>query len=117
MALRIGSTVINCSDIESMTDFWSGALDLVPSRRQPGDDFRVLRGPTVNLSLQVAITPVVARHQMHLDLYTDDLPAEEARLVALGARFVRRHEGDGYVVLLDPEDNEFCICHVSGASS
>ena len=54
MALRLGSTVVNVADLEAMTDFWATALGLAPSRREPDDDFRVLRGERVNLSLQVA---------------------------------------------------------------
>jgi hypothetical protein len=111
MGLRIGSTVVNCADIEVMTEFWSRALDLTPSSREPDDDFRVLRGDRVNLSLQVSDTPVTARDQMHLDLYSDDRHAEMERLLGLGAGYVREHieENDTYVVLTDPEGNEFCV--------
>ena len=114
MSIRLGSTVVNCADIETMTDFWSQALDLVPNRRDPDDDFRVLRGERVNLSLQVARTPVTARDQMHLDLYSDDGSAQVDRLVALGATRVRQVDDpeDTYVVLRDPEGNEFCVCWV-----
>ena len=112
MGIRIGSTVVNCSDLETMTTFWTQALGLTPSSRDPGDDFRVLRGERVNMSLQLADTPVSARDQMHLDLYSDNADAEVARLIALGARFVRENTEDEYVVLLDPEGNEFCVCAV-----
>ncbi len=114
MAIRLGSTVINCADIELMTGFWSRALSLVPSSAAAGDDFRVLRGERVNLSLQRARTAVTARDQMHLDLYTDDQPAEVARLGELGAKVVRhyRDPDDDYVVMTDPEGNEFCVCAV-----
>ena len=70
--LRLGSTVVNVADLEAMTDFWTAALGLAPTHRDADDDFRVLRGARVNLSLQVARTPVTARDQMHLDLYGDD---------------------------------------------
>lgn len=114
MNLRIGSTVINCSDLESMTTFWSQALGLTPSSREPEDDFRVLRGARVNLSLQVAKTPVTARDQMHLDLYTEDQSGEVARLEKLGATYVRDSDPDeDYVVMQDPEGNEFCVCEFS----
>ena len=113
MAIRLGSTVINCADMELMTRFWSQALHLVPSA--DGDDFRVLRGEAASLSLQLARTPVTARDQMHLDLYSDDQDAEVQRLIALGATFVRHHDdpADDYVVLTDPEGNEFCVCAVA----
>jgi catechol 2,3-dioxygenase-like lactoylglutathione lyase family enzyme len=115
VGIRLGSTVINCADLESMTDFWSAALDLRPNQREAGDSFRVLRGERVNLSLQVAKTPVSARDQMHLDLYSDDLDAQVERLRALGAEWVRREDDpdDTYVVMRDPEANEFCVCLVA----
>ena len=114
MAIRLGSTVINCADIESMTRFWSEALHLTPSSLDAGDDFRVLRGGGSNVSLQVAESPVATRDQMHLDLYTDDQANEVARLTALGATYMRRNAdlGDDYVVMADPEGNEFCVCAV-----
>jgi predicted enzyme related to lactoylglutathione lyase len=111
MAIRIGSTVINCADIEAMTAFWSRALGLTPASTDPGDGFRVLRGEHVNLSLQLAQTPVTARDQMHLDLYADDQAQQVERLVTLGATVVRHHQepDDDYFVLTDPEGNEFCV--------
>jgi catechol 2,3-dioxygenase-like lactoylglutathione lyase family enzyme len=109
MAIRLGSTVINCADIETMTRFWSQALHLKPGSDDP--DFRVLRGEHVNVSVQRAQNPVTARDQMHLDLYSDDQAAEVERLTGLGARAVRhvREPDDDYVVMTDPEGNEFCV--------
>jgi hypothetical protein len=74
-----------------------------------------LRGERVNMSLQVAVTPITTRDQMHLDLYSDDAEAQVARLIDLGARFVRlpdEGDDDDYVVLAHPEGNEFCVCKV-----
>jgi predicted enzyme related to lactoylglutathione lyase len=114
MALRLGSVVVNVADLELMTAFWAEALGHTPSSLDPGDDFRVLRGERVNLSLQLADTPVTGRDQMHLDLYTRDQAAEVERLEGLGAVVVRHHEDpeDDYVVMRDPEGNEFCVCLV-----
>ena len=115
MAIRLGSTVINCADIEFMNSFWSAALHLEPSSRTAGDDFRVLRGGRGRISLQLASTPVTARDQMHLDLFADDQAAEVERLTGLGATFVRHNQDpeDDYVVMTDPEGNEFCVCAVT----
>lgn len=112
MSIRVGSTVINCDDMDVMTRFWTKALDLVPSSLGPNDEFRRLEGSPINISLQRARTPVTARDQMHLDLYSDELDAQVARLIELGAVYVRRSrdEGGDFVVLTDPEGNEFCIC-------
>jgi hypothetical protein len=114
MGLRVGSVVINCAELEPMAAFWSAALDLTPGPVGEEGMFQVLGGSRVNLSLQVARTPVVARDQMHLDLYTDDQTGEVKRLLALGAGYVRHNEDpdDDYVVLTDPEGNQFCVCAV-----
>jgi predicted enzyme related to lactoylglutathione lyase len=47
------------------------------------------------------------RARAHLDLGTDDLPAEVARVEALGARVLRR--SDGVTVLRDPLGLPFCV--------
>jgi catechol 2,3-dioxygenase-like lactoylglutathione lyase family enzyme len=119
VALRLGSTVINCADLEVMTAFWSGALGLRPGPVTEGGHFRVLGGEHVNVSLQVTRTPVTARDQMHLDLYTADKTQEVERLVALGATWIRSsgNPDDDYDVLRDPEGNEFCICQVPDQSA
>jgi catechol 2,3-dioxygenase-like lactoylglutathione lyase family enzyme len=111
VVIKLGSTVINCADLEAMTRFWAQALHLDPGSGEPGDDFRVLHGQHINLSLQLAATPITARDQMHLDLYSDDQAAEVERLTGLGARVVRhvQEPDDDYVVMTDPEGNEFCV--------
>jgi predicted enzyme related to lactoylglutathione lyase len=54
---------------------------------------------------------------MHLDLYSNDQDAEVQRLAGLGARIVRHHgdPDDDYVVMTDPEGNEFCVCATPGS--
>ena len=49
---------------------------------------------------------------MAIRLGSDDQATEVERLAALGARFVRHHDDprDDYVVMTDPEGNEFCVC-------
>ena len=54
------------------------------------------------------------KNRVHLDLVPlgHGRDAEVDRVLALGARLVddqRRPDGTGWVVLADPEGNEFCI--------
>ena len=50
------------------------------------------------------------KSRLHLDFRPDDQDAEVARLVAHGARRVDIGQGEpSWVVLADPEGNEFCI--------
>lgn len=51
-----------------------------------------------------------AKSRLHLDFRPDDQDAEVARLVAHGAQRVDIGQGDqSWVVLADPEGNEFCV--------
>ena len=112
MAIRLGSVVINCADIELMTQFWTSALDLKAGPLSPEGDFRVLGGGVTAISLQVAKTPVSGRDQMHLDLFTHEQDSEVQRMLGLGAAYVRHNvdPDDDYVVMRDPEGNFFCVC-------
>ena len=48
--------------------------------------------------------------RIHLDIESDDVAAEVARLEGLGARVVERRET--YVVMTDPGDLLFCVVPV-----
>lgn len=62
------------------------------------------------LFLKVPETKTV-KNRIHLDLRPDDQAAEVQRLTAMGARRVDIGQSDDvtWVVLADPEDNEFCV--------
>jgi len=50
------------------------------------------------------------KNRLHIDLDPDDQAAEVDRVIALGARRVDVGQGDvSWVVLADPEGNEFCV--------
>jgi catechol 2,3-dioxygenase-like lactoylglutathione lyase family enzyme len=119
MPLYIGSIVVWVADVPRAAAFWAGALGYVVRGREdaavePGTGFVVLTDPRrrwANLSLQVSDEPKRGRNRLHLDLYTQDREAEVARLEALGAtRLPRKYDpGDDFVVLADPDGNEFCV--------
>ena len=67
----------------------------------------------------ISIEPKSAKNRLHLDLDHDgsfDVEAEVQRLEALGATrrsdYITELGGDGgWVVMADPEGNEFCVCN------
>lgn len=107
--------VLDCADLDRAAAFWCGVLgyrvDPSPSQRYrqllPAD------GNGVELLLQRVPEPKTAKSRMHLDLRVPDLPAEVARVVALGAQCQTTEpiEEYGWVwhVLADPDGNEFCV--------
>ena len=113
--LKVGSIVIRVDDLERQTEFWSAALDYVPREDASDVDFRLLRprdgnGPNVSLDQMRSTLQIPPR--IHLDLYSDDQPAEIERLKRLGATEVhwdKRPPDADYVILADPEGNRFCV--------
>jgi hypothetical protein len=112
MALYVGSTVVNTTDVERGIVFWTAALEFVVRSADP--TFAVLTDPNrrwSNISLQHTNEPKRDRNRLHLDLYTDDQQGEVSRLEGLGATRVPWEYGEDadYVVMADPDGNEFCV--------
>jgi hypothetical protein len=60
--------------------------------------------------------PKTGKSRLHLDFTPDDQDAEVERLLALGARRVDIGQGEqSWVVLADPEGNEFCVLRAPSA--
>ncbi|HEY5437348.1 MAG TPA: VOC family protein [Acidimicrobiales bacterium] len=57
-----------------------------------------------------ATSPKVAQNRLHLDFRPDDQSVEVERLLKLGARRIDVGQGKAsWVVMADPEGNEFCV--------
>ena len=116
MAITVGSTVLNVTNLPRAIDFWTQALGYVLRDPDVHDDtFVVLCRPQrdwSNLSLQLTDVPKSGINRLHLDLYADDQAEEVSRLESLGATRVEpwpyADEVD-YVVMADPDGNEFCV--------
>ena len=108
--------VLDCADPNRLADFWSGALGYV-NVGSAGQYVALMPPPGSNapkLLLQRVTEPKVAKNRMHLDIEIPDIETEAARLTALGARRVRddvcAEHGTTWVLMEDPEGNEFCVC-------
>ncbi len=106
---RLAGFIIDCQtgDIDAAATFWSGALGLqVGDKQVEGDAEYVefLQGPS---GLHIEVQKVQHPSRVHLDIETDDLDAEAARLEALGAKkigFVKR-----WWVMEAPTGQRFCV--------
>ncbi|MFI6320262.1 VOC family protein [Nonomuraea sp. NPDC050556] len=117
---RLHDIVFDCRHPASLARFWASVLDgyavapydeaeLARLRANgvddPEDDPTVLveaaSGP--RLWFQLVPEPKAVKNRLHLDLRDDDVE----RLVGLGATVVGTRPG--WVVLADPEGNEFCL--------
>lgn len=114
MGIRIGSTVINVTDLARGADFWTAALGYGVRDGEHDDDFAVLVPPDgawSNLSLQLTDVAKSQPNRLHLDLYAENQSAEVERLLGLGAGRPAwpYPEHADFVVLTDPDGNEFCV--------
>lgn len=114
--MRIEVT-LDCPDPARAAAFWGPALGY-EQRGSLGATYLSLAPPPGDprppLVLQRVPEAKSTKLGMHLDLYVDDLDGEVARLEALGARRVPggdvAEEDERWVVLTDPDGNEFCVC-------
>ena len=114
MAVRLSEIVVDAADPERLARFWSTVLGWTPTGRYDGPveiADPAAAGPS--LVFVWAAEPKREKNRIHLDLEpVDGTQAEEVdRLVALGARPTDVGQGDDvdWVVLADPEGNEFCV--------
>lgn len=113
--LYLATVVVNVRDMERAVRFWTAALGYQRREAHWDPRFQMLvdpRGRHLPVSLQV--TDSLAREpvRLHLDLYTDTQAEQVERLLELGATRVDDwpypHNAD-FVVLRDPDGNEFCV--------
>src|SRR5262245_34683343 len=114
MAATIG-LVLDCDDPEALARFWSEALGYTTVGK--AGSYVMLVDPDgvrPKLLLQAVPEAKTAKNRMHLDVHVPDIETEAARLESLGARrlesAVRNELGTDWVVMADPEGNEFCVC-------
>jgi hypothetical protein len=96
------------TQVGAEVDFWSAALG-VPSYPAPGEDQYTVLSDAVP-SLLTVIQAVDDAPRYHLDIETDDLVAEVARLTALGAEPVARWQ-DAHT-LRTPGGHLLCVVPV-----
>ena len=120
MGLIIDWIAVDAHDPERLARFWAEALDYKieydsnQDLENDGSEREVIIAPQTGhgprlLFLEVSDSKTV-KNRLHLDLRPGDQNAEVDRLEQLGARRVDIGQGDvTWVVLADPEGNEFCV--------
>lgn len=121
MTARIAHTSVDCHNAYELSQWWKGVLDYVDVEDDPNlpghAECMILSrdGDHRLLFIEVPEGKTV-KNRIHLDLEPVDGTREEEleRLLAHGATEVADHRGQygpgtGWVILADPEGNEFCI--------
>jgi len=114
----IRSITVDCADPYRQALFWSE----VTGWQEDPDDPNTPRDPEGRIvsphGINLLFIPVpegkVVKNRVHLDLWPTERTRDEevTRLLGIGATLFEDHrepDGTGFVVLADPEGNEFCI--------
>jgi hypothetical protein len=124
MASRLTEVIIDCHNLEVMSDFWCRALNY--ERVHSGDGWIAIRaaGPELTEAMLMESTqsPALAfvlvndekivKNRVHIDVTPIDRSQDDevGRLVSLGAKRIDiGQSGTSWVVMADPEGNEFCV--------
>jgi predicted enzyme related to lactoylglutathione lyase len=104
---RLAALGIDCrtDDLEAAARFWAEALGYRPKAPDPGGKYIMFEERPGEP--QVFVQKVAHDPRVHLDIESDDIEAEVARLEALGAVVVDRIES--WVVLEAPTGQRFCV--------
>ena len=106
---RLCSVIIDCrtEDLDGAAAFWSAALGRAVNLAKTNfkDKYRVLDTPPNTIKCEVQRVDHPSR--VHLDIETDNIEAEVARLVKLGAKVTERVKH--WVVMEAPTGQRFCV--------
>ena len=111
MSLVWEQTIIDAADPVALGRWWATALGWVVVDEEP-DEFEIRSSPDrlPGLLFTQVPEPKTIKNRLHLDFRGDDRDAEVERLLGLGATHADVGQGDeSWVVLADPEGNEFCV--------
>jgi predicted enzyme related to lactoylglutathione lyase len=104
--------VVDAQDPARLARWWAEAIGYQITYEKP-DEVEIRRSADELPGLIFVPVPEgkETKNRLHIDLRPTDQEAEVERLVNMGARHVDvgQRSTDGWIVLADPEGNEFCV--------
>lgn len=106
---RLGTVIFDCrtDDLDSAAHFWSKALGCPIHRSDNPEDTNYVGLAPDRDDLAMEVQKVDHESRVHIDIETDDIEAEVARLEALGAKKLERIRT--WVVMEAPTGQRFCV--------
>lgn len=121
MTARVSHTTVDCRNAYELSEWWKGVLDYVDVEGDPNlpghEECMLVRRDGGHRILFIEVPESkVGKNRIHFDLEPVEGTRDDelTRLLAHGATEVSDHRGQygpgtGWVILADPEGNEFCI--------
>ena len=112
------SCILDCLDPRRLAEFWAEAIDYRQAAQVGAYTVLAPReGSGPEFVLQCVPEAKTGKNRMHLDIRADQLDVAVDRLMSLGARRLQadvlEEVGFRWVVMADPEGNEFCVYAVA----
>jgi predicted enzyme related to lactoylglutathione lyase len=115
--MRLRHVSVDCADPYELASFWSRATGWpLSDDDNPGDPEALVMSPSPVPGLLFIRVPEgkTAKNRLHFDWMPTERTRDEEveRLKGMGARVYEDHrtsDGKGWVTMLDPEGNEFCV--------
>lgn len=106
---RLAGFIIDCNtdDLDTAARFWSDALGLPIGELSPEESATYAKLDDAPGGLHIEVQKVTHPSRVHLDIETDDIEAEVARLEALGAKRVQSIHT--WCVMEAPTGQRFCV--------
>ena len=106
---RLGTLIFDCNsdDLGSHASFWGKALGLTPESEDSPVNSKYLRLEGIPYDPKILLQKVDHESRVHIDIETDDIPAEVARLEKLGAAVVKVTKR--WTVMEAPSGHRFCV--------
>ena len=106
--MRLTDVIIDCRNPEALAAFWCEVLDRSIAARI-GPFVFLGRVDGIGVGFQKTDEPKAGKNRVHFDIRSDDPAAARERLEALGASYLPEYAEGGFLVMADPEGNEFCV--------
>jgi predicted enzyme related to lactoylglutathione lyase len=106
--MDINCVIIDATDPERLAEFWSELLGR-PITGRVGPYIWLTRRNGLGVGIQRTDGAKPAKNRLHLDLESANPAAEQARVESLGGRRLTEYDAGGFLVMADPEGNEFCV--------
>ena len=109
--VRFREVVIDCADPPALAKWWADFTGYAP--RTTHDDWSTIESDDGSMIIGFQKVPEgkVVKNRVHLDFWAADEEATAREVEAMGATrlWVSEDPEDPFVVLADPEGNEFCL--------
>jgi predicted enzyme related to lactoylglutathione lyase len=104
--MKINALIVDATDPERLAAFWSEMLGRAVVGRM-GPYVWLRREDGLGLGFQRTNEPKSGKNRMHFDVTSPDPAAEQRRVERLGGRRLEQYADGGFLVMADPEGNEF----------